>query len=149
MNNDILQGWQKAWSPFFCRLKSPKPWVDIWLRQKTWKRERFSSKVPYHCLALLGWTTLGYKRFFYHIFFAEAPLVVGPVTVTPPVCLHCYVPVDGSFKCRKSGWVLKSTSQLCHHYPLWFRLLLFFKWLHYIKPDTCLVAFLYYVFFSW
>ena len=32
------------------------------------------------------------------ILWTEAPLVIGPVTVTPPVCLHCYNPVDGSYK---------------------------------------------------
>lgn len=40
------------------------------------------------------------------VLFEEAPLVVGPVTVTNPVCLYCYTPADGSFKCRKSGWPL-------------------------------------------
>ena len=40
------------------------------------------------------------------VLFEEPPLVVGPVVMTPPVCLHCYTPVDGSFKCRKSGWPL-------------------------------------------
>ena len=31
------------------------------------------------------------------ILWTETPLVVAPVTVSPPVCLHCYNPVDGSF----------------------------------------------------
>jgi hypothetical protein len=31
-------------------------------------------------------------------------LVVGPVAVTPPVCLQCYAPANGSYLCRKSGW---------------------------------------------
>ena len=38
------------------------------------------------------------------IIFKEAPLVVGPISVTPPVCLCCYAGVDGSYLCRKSGW---------------------------------------------
>lgn len=40
------------------------------------------------------------------VIFSEPPLVVGPVAVTVPVCLNCYTPVDGSYKCRKSGWPL-------------------------------------------
>ena len=32
------------------------------------------------------------------VLFTEAPLVVGPVQMTQPVCLSCYTPVDGSFK---------------------------------------------------
>lgn len=40
------------------------------------------------------------------ILWTEAPLVVAPVAVTPPVCLHCYNLVDGSYICRKSGWPL-------------------------------------------
>ena len=32
------------------------------------------------------------------VLFTEAPLVVGPVQMTQPVCLDCYTPVDGSFK---------------------------------------------------
>jgi hypothetical protein len=32
------------------------------------------------------------------VLFVEAPLVVGPVSITPPVCLHCYNLVDGSYK---------------------------------------------------
>ena len=31
------------------------------------------------------------------VLWTEAPLVVGPVAVTPPVCLCCYSPVDGTF----------------------------------------------------
>ena len=31
------------------------------------------------------------------ILWTEAPLVVAPVAVTPPVCLHCYNLVDGSY----------------------------------------------------
>ena len=38
------------------------------------------------------------------LIFKEAPLVVGPISVTPPVCLCCYAGVDGSYLCRKSGW---------------------------------------------
>ena len=36
----------------------------------------------------------------------EAPLVVGPSQMTIPVCLACYTPVDGSYKCPRSGWPL-------------------------------------------
>ncbi len=39
------------------------------------------------------------------IIFKDSPLVIGPVAVTPPVCLHCYKPVDGSFR-----------SAVCLHY---------------------------------
>ena len=34
----------------------------------------------------------------------EAPLVMGPAQLTVPVCLGRYVPVDGSYKCPRSGW---------------------------------------------
>jgi len=40
------------------------------------------------------------------ILFNEPPLCIGPNAVTLPICLHCYTPVDGSFKCPKSGWPL-------------------------------------------
>ena len=40
------------------------------------------------------------------IILAEAPLVLGPAQTTMPVCLACYVPVDGSYKCPRSGWPL-------------------------------------------
>ena len=30
--------------------------------------------------------------------FTDAPLVVGPCPITPPVCLKCYAMVDGSYK---------------------------------------------------
>ena len=32
------------------------------------------------------------------VLWSEKPLVVAPVAVTPPVCLSCYTPVDGSYK---------------------------------------------------
>ena len=31
------------------------------------------------------------------VLWTEAPLVVGPVAVTPPVCLQCYAPANGSY----------------------------------------------------
>jgi len=37
------------------------------------------------------------------VLFTESPLVVGPSSITIPVCLACYVPVDGSYK-DESGW---------------------------------------------
>ena len=40
------------------------------------------------------------------IILSEAPLVLGPAQTTIPVCLGCYVPVDGSYKCPRSGWPL-------------------------------------------
>ena len=40
------------------------------------------------------------------IILHEAPLVLGPAQTTIPVCLGCYVPVDGSYKCPRSGWPL-------------------------------------------
>ena len=41
------------------------------------------------------------------IILQESPLVVGPAQQTLPVCLSCYTPVDGSYKCPRSGWPLK------------------------------------------
>ena len=32
------------------------------------------------------------------LILAEAPLVIAPMAVTPPVCLVCYKPVDGRQK---------------------------------------------------
>jgi len=40
------------------------------------------------------------------IILQESPLVFGPAQQTAPVCLACYVPVDGSYKCPRSGWPL-------------------------------------------
>jgi len=40
------------------------------------------------------------------VILQEAPLVVGPSQMTVPVCLSCYTPVDGSYKCPNSGWPL-------------------------------------------
>jgi hypothetical protein len=40
------------------------------------------------------------------VIFVDNPIVVGPAMVTAPVCLACYTPVDGSYKCPKSGWPL-------------------------------------------
>jgi len=40
------------------------------------------------------------------VILVEAPLVLGPSQMTIPVCLCCYVPVDGSYKCQRSGWPL-------------------------------------------
>jgi len=37
------------------------------------------------------------------VLFTETPLVVGPSNISIPVCLSCYNPVDGSYKCE-SGW---------------------------------------------
>ena len=31
------------------------------------------------------------------VLWRESPLVIGPVSITPPICLCCYVPVDGSY----------------------------------------------------
>lgn len=41
------------------------------------------------------------------VILQETPLVVGPAQQTIPVCLSCYTPVDGSYKCPRSGWPLK------------------------------------------
>jgi len=43
---------------------------------------------------------------FLQLILHEAPLVLGPSQMTIPVCLYCYAPVDGSYKCPKSGWPL-------------------------------------------
>jgi len=40
------------------------------------------------------------------VLFTEAPLVVGPAAITTPICLACYTPVDGSYRCPQSGWPL-------------------------------------------
>jgi len=40
------------------------------------------------------------------VIFTDSPLVVGPSAITLPVCLACYIPVDGSYLCPKSGWPL-------------------------------------------
>ena len=32
------------------------------------------------------------------LILAEAPTVIAPMAVTPPVCLACYKPVDGRYK---------------------------------------------------
>jgi len=40
------------------------------------------------------------------VILTEAPLVMGPKQMTIPVCLCCYTPVDGSYRCPKSGWPL-------------------------------------------
>ena len=32
------------------------------------------------------------------LILAESPLAVGPMAVTPPVCLVCYKSVDGRYK---------------------------------------------------
>jgi len=40
------------------------------------------------------------------VIISEAPLVLGPSQMTIPVCLACFTPVDGSYKCPKSGWPL-------------------------------------------
>jgi len=40
------------------------------------------------------------------IILQEAPLVFGPAQQSAPVCLACFIPVDGSYKCPRSGWPL-------------------------------------------
>lgn len=79
-------------------------------QKKDWKTHKLECKgMPYKIEkseAMGRYLTASKDLKAGEILFEEAPLVVGPVTVTPPVCLHCYVPVDGSFKCRKSGWPL-------------------------------------------
>ena len=35
------------------------------------------------------------------VILQESPLVMGPAQQTVPVCLGCYVPVDGSYKCPR------------------------------------------------
>ncbi|XP_058819092.1 SET domain-containing protein SmydA-8 [Topomyia yanbarensis] len=43
------------------------------------------------------------------ILFEETPFAIGPKLDSPPVCLECYCPVDGSAsgqKCTKCGWPL-------------------------------------------
>ncbi|CAB4056231.1 SMYD [Lepeophtheirus salmonis] len=38
------------------------------------------------------------------ILWKEAPLSYGPTADTIPICLNCYAPVNGSYKCKKTGW---------------------------------------------
>lgn len=42
------------------------------------------------------------------LILAEAPLVVAPMAVTPPVCLVCYKSIDGRHKCPLCGWPMCS-----------------------------------------
>jgi len=42
------------------------------------------------------------------LILAETPLVMAPMAVTPPVCLVCYKPVDGRYKCPLCGWPMCS-----------------------------------------
>ena len=47
------------------------------------------------------------------LILAEAPLVIAPMAVTPPVCLVCYKPVDG----RKTYVVISvNTNHITLHY---------------------------------
>jgi len=79
-------------------------------QRKHWKTHKFECKsLPYKIekSAELGRYLVASRDLKEgEILFEESPLVVGPVTVTTPVCLDCYAPVDGSFCCRKSGWPL-------------------------------------------
>lgn len=79
-------------------------------QKKHWKMHKTECKsLPYKiCQSdLLGKYLVASRNLKEgEVIFSEAPLVVGPVFMTTPVCLHCYTPVDGSFKCRKSGWPL-------------------------------------------
>jgi len=38
------------------------------------------------------------------LILTESPLAIGPPAVTPPLCLACYKPVDGRYRCPKCGW---------------------------------------------
>jgi len=38
------------------------------------------------------------------LILTESPIVIGPQAVTPPVCLACYKPVNGSYICSRCGW---------------------------------------------
>uniref|UniRef100_A0A6A7FNU5 Protein msta-like n=2 Tax=Hirondellea gigas TaxID=1518452 RepID=A0A6A7FNU5_9CRUS len=38
------------------------------------------------------------------LIMADAPILIGPKQITEPVCLACYRPVDGSYKCKKCGF---------------------------------------------
>ena len=42
------------------------------------------------------------------VIFEEQPVTAGPKQFTPPVCLGCFDPVDGSFVCPRCGWPMCS-----------------------------------------
>lgn len=79
-------------------------------QKKHWKTHKFDCKsLPYRICQSpeLGRYLVAARDLAEgEVLFTEAPLVVGPIAITPPVCLNCYNLVDGSYKCRKSGWPL-------------------------------------------
>jgi len=38
------------------------------------------------------------------IIFADSPLLIGPKQITEPVCLACYRPVEGDYRCKRCGF---------------------------------------------
>uniref|UniRef100_A0A0K2TV79 Protein msta n=2 Tax=Lepeophtheirus salmonis TaxID=72036 RepID=A0A0K2TV79_LEPSM len=45
----------------------------------------------------------------------EAPTIIAPMAVTPPVCLSCYAPVDGRYMCPLCGWPM--CNEICRNSP--------------------------------
>lgn len=79
-------------------------------QKKDWKSHKPSCKMlPYKIgrSAVLGNHLVANRSIKAgEVILREAPLVVGPSQMTIPVCLACYTPVDGSYKCPRSGWPL-------------------------------------------
>ncbi|KAA0203419.1 hypothetical protein HAZT_HAZT011229 [Hyalella azteca] len=38
------------------------------------------------------------------LLLSDSPLLIGPKQITEPVCLACYRPVDGQYRCKKCGF---------------------------------------------
>jgi len=53
------------------------------------------------------------------LIFTDPPLLIGPKQITEPVCLACYRPVDGSYKCKKCGFPMcdRSCAKAESHQP--------------------------------
>ncbi|XP_042873477.1 SET domain-containing protein SmydA-8-like [Penaeus japonicus] len=53
------------------------------------------------------------------IIFKDEPLVVGPKTITEPVCLGCYKRVDGTYRCSVCEWPMcgPACEKLPDHQP--------------------------------
>jgi len=38
------------------------------------------------------------------LILSDAPILIGPKQITEPICLACYRPVDGSYRCKQCGF---------------------------------------------
>jgi len=79
-------------------------------QKNEWKKHKPEcKKMPYkmcHSAELGNYLVANRNLEEGEVILTEAPLVIGPSQMTIPVCLACYTPVDGSYKCPKSGWPL-------------------------------------------